>query len=142
MQNRASLSVSLSLESRNLCIYLCIIIYVYIYVPRMGFNHTQSLFTYEYDTNIGVWVWHEWYVWLELCYVHLSLYRTIMVSSTIAKLYNTIIEQKVNAWVESKNKSALGQTGFRPKYSTIDHLVNYGRKLSTRKDTLLLMCWF
>ena len=33
----------------------------------MDFNHTSSHFTYAYDTNIHVWVWHEWEVWLELC---------------------------------------------------------------------------
>ena len=53
-----------------------------------------------------------------------SNYRTIMVSSTIAKLYNAIMEQKVSAhWVISQNKQELGQVGFRPKHSTIDHLV-------------------
>ena len=47
-----------------------------------------------------------------------------MVHSTIAKLYNTIMEQKVSAhWVISQNKQELGQVGFRPKHSTIDHLV-------------------
>ena len=33
-----------------------------------------------------------------------SKYCTIMVSSTIAKLYNTIMEQNVSAWAESQNK--------------------------------------
>ena len=58
MQNRVSLSrrhtLSLS-HTHTLCTP-----YVYIYLSRMDFNHTQSLFTYEYDRNIGVWVWHEW----------------------------------------------------------------------------------
>ena len=40
--------------------------YVYINVSRMDSNHTWSLFTYEYDTNINVCVWHEWEQWLEL----------------------------------------------------------------------------
>ena len=52
-----------------------------------------------------------------------SNYRTIMVSSTIAKLYSTIMEQKISAWAESHNIRALGQAGFRPKHSTVDHLV-------------------
>ena len=34
----------------------------------MDSNHSWSIFTYEYDTNIDVWVWHEWEVWLELWY--------------------------------------------------------------------------
>jgi hypothetical protein len=46
-----------------------------------------------------------------------------MVSSTIAKLYSTIMEQKISTWAESQNKRALGQAGFRPKHSTVDHLV-------------------
>ena len=32
----------------------------------MDFNHTWSHFTYEYDRNIHVWVWHEWEVWFKL----------------------------------------------------------------------------
>ena len=38
-----------------------------------------------------------------------SNYRTIMVSSTIAKLYNTIMEQKISAWAESRTKQYLGK---------------------------------
>ena len=52
-----------------------------------------------------------------------SNYRTIMVSSTIAKLYSTIMEQKISTWAESTSKTAVGQAGFRPKYSHVDHLV-------------------
>ena len=51
-----------------------------------------------------------------------SNYRTIMVSSTIAKLYNTIMKQKMSTWVESTSKRELGQAGFRPKHSIVDHL--------------------
>ena len=50
------------------------------------------------------------------------------------------MEQKVSAWAENQNKRALGQAGFRPKHSMVDHLVtqtNYGRKSTIRKDTLL-----
>ena len=52
-----------------------------------------------------------------------SNYRTIMVSSTIAKVSSTIMEQKISTWAESTSKRALGQAGFRPKHSTVDHLV-------------------
>ena len=38
---------------------------------RMDFNHTSSHSTYVYDTNIHVWVWHEWEVWLELWLKHI-----------------------------------------------------------------------
>ena len=46
-----------------------------------------------------------------------SNYRTI-----IAILYSTIMEQKISTWVESTIKRVLGQAGFRPKHSTVDHL--------------------
>ena len=52
-----------------------------------------------------------------------SNYHTIMGSSIIANLYSTIMEQAVSAWAESQNKWALGQADFRPKHSTVDHLV-------------------
>ena len=38
-----------------------------------------------------------------------SDYCTIMVISTIAKLYSVIMEQKISAWVESRNKQVIGQ---------------------------------
>ena len=46
------------------------------------------------------------------------------------------MEQKVSAWVESRNKQALGQAGFRAK-----HYIKsiYRIKLVTRKNTLLLL---
>ena len=52
-----------------------------------------------------------------------SNYQTIMVSSSMAKLYNIIMEQKFSSWVEHRHKQAFGQAGFRPKHSTIVHLV-------------------
>ena len=52
-----------------------------------------------------------------------SNYRTIMMSSTIARLYSTIMKQKVSGWAKCLNKQALGQARFRPKHSTVDHLV-------------------
>ena len=47
-----------------------------------------------------------------------SNYLTIKIqSSTIAKLYRTIMEQKPSSLAKRKNKRALGQVGFRPKPS-------------------------
>ena len=43
------------------------------------------------------------------------------------------MEQKISAWAESINKQALEDVGSRSKYSTMDRLVNYGRKFPTRK---------
>ena len=36
-------------------------------------------------------------------------FTTIMVGSTIVKLYNIIMEQKVSDWVKGKKQHALGQ---------------------------------
>ena len=73
----------------------------------------------------------------------MSNYRTIMVSSNIAKLYSTITEQKVRAWVESQNKRALAQTHFRPNHSTIDHLVIFTIIIEeSRLQGKTLYCWF
>eukprot|EP00249_Psilotum_nudum_P014414 c24809_g1_i1 orf=143-907(+) len=53
----------------------------------------------------------------------LTNYRTIMICSTLAKLYSTIIETKLSKWAEKEKKRAIGQAGFRPKHCTIDHLI-------------------
>lgn len=53
----------------------------------------------------------------------LTNYRTIMVSSAMAKLFSTILEMQLSKWAESNNKRAHGQAGFRPDHNTIDHLV-------------------
>ena len=72
-----------------------------------------------------------------------SNYRTIMVSSTIAKLYRTIMEQKISTWAESTSKRELGQARFRPKHSTVDHLVTLRVIMEESRlqgKTLLLFC--
>ena len=43
-------------------------------------------------------------------------YRTIMVSSTLAKLFTTVLEMKISSW-------ATGQAGFRKEHRTTDHLI-------------------
>ena len=53
----------------------------------------------------------------------LTNYCTIMVSSTMAKIFNTILEIQLSKWAEKHNKRAHGQAGFRPGHNTIDHLV-------------------
>ena len=50
-------------------------------------------------------------------------YRTIMVGSCMSKLLGSILEQSISAWAENNDKRARGQAGFRPKHSTIDHLI-------------------
>ena len=41
----------------------------------------------------------------------------------MAKLLGSIVEQAISQWAESNHKRAKGQAGFRPKHSTIDHLI-------------------
>ena len=43
-------------------------------------------------------------------------------SNMVSKLYSTITKQKISWWVECHHKQALGQSFFRTKHSTIDHL--------------------
>ena len=52
-----------------------------------------------------------------------SNYQTIMVRKVIAKLYRTIMEQKISSWAEHYLTRACSQAGFRPKHSIVDHLV-------------------
>lgn len=52
----------------------------------------------------------------------LTNYRTIMVGSTMAKLFSTIIENKLSLWAEFNKKRAVGQAGFRKNHNTADHL--------------------
>ena len=51
-------------------------------------------------------------------------YRTIMIGSCMAKLLGSVTEQALSLWAETNNKRAKGQAGFRPKHSTIDHLIS------------------
>ena len=53
----------------------------------------------------------------------LTNYRTIMVSSIMAKLFSTILEMRPRKWAEDHNKRAYGQARFRPGHKTIDHSV-------------------
>ena len=42
----------------------------------------------------------------------------------MSKLLESILEQNISSWAETNNKRAKGQVGFRPKHSTIDHLIS------------------
>ena len=48
-------------------------------------------------------------------------YRTIMINPLFAKLFGSMIENRLSKWAEEKHKKAKGQAGFKPKHSTIDH---------------------
>lgn len=51
-------------------------------------------------------------------------YRTITVGSCMSKLLGSVLEQAISSWAETNGKRAIGQAGFRPKHSTIDHLIS------------------
>jgi hypothetical protein len=50
-----------------------------------------------------------------------SNYRTIMINPLFAKLFGSMLENRISKWAEEGDKRAKGQAGFRPKHSTIDH---------------------
>ncbi|MCO5593906.1 hypothetical protein L7F22_047925 [Adiantum nelumboides] len=50
-------------------------------------------------------------------------YRTIMVGHTLARLYASILEQRLSGWAEEKGVRAKGQAGFRKGFSTLDHIL-------------------
>ena len=50
-------------------------------------------------------------------------YRTIMVGSVMAKLFGTIMENKISTWAQENSKRASSQAGFRRRHNTTDHLV-------------------
>jgi hypothetical protein len=49
-----------------------------------------------------------------------SNYRTIMINPSFAKLFGSMLENRINKWVEEGDKRDKGQACFRPKHSTID----------------------
>jgi hypothetical protein len=50
-----------------------------------------------------------------------SNYRTILKKPMFAKLFRSMLENRISKWVEERDKHAKGQASFRPKHSTIDH---------------------
>ena len=73
----------------------------------------------------------------------LTNYRTIMVSSIMAKLFSTILKMQLSKWAEDHNKRAYGQAGFRPGHNTIDHLVTLRVLMDeSRLEGATLYCCF
>ena len=50
-------------------------------------------------------------------------YCTIMVGSTMAKLFGMVMENKVRSWAEENSKRAKSQAGFHKHCNTTGHLV-------------------
>lgn len=49
-------------------------------------------------------------------------YRFISRISSLGKIYESMINNRLKWWLESNNKLSQNLTGFRPNYSTIDTL--------------------
>jgi hypothetical protein len=66
-----------------------------------------------------------------------------MISPILTKLYGSILEKKINTWIESHGKRDRGQVGFRGYHSTVDHLVTF-RIIAEecRNDKIDLLCCF
>lgn len=50
-------------------------------------------------------------------------YRTIMVGSTMVKLFGKVMENKISSWAEENSKRAKSHARFCKHHSTRDHLV-------------------
>jgi len=46
-----------------------------------------------------------------------------MVNPLFGKLFGSMVERRINSWVEKEGKRAKGHAGFRPRHSTIDHCI-------------------
>ena len=44
-----------------------------------------------------------------------------MINPFFAKLFGSMVENRISKWAEVKEKRAKWQAGFRPKHSTVDH---------------------
>jgi hypothetical protein len=72
-----------------------------------------------------------------------SNYRTIIISPILTKLYGSILEKKIDAWIERHGKRARGKFGFRGYHSTMDHLVTFRIIIEEcRNDKTDLLCCF
>jgi hypothetical protein len=52
-----------------------------------------------------------------------SYYRTIMINLLFAKLFGSMLENKISKWAEERDKRAKGKAGFRHKHSIVDHCI-------------------
>jgi hypothetical protein len=48
-----------------------------------------------------------------------------MIIPILAKLYGSVLENKIGSWLESHGKRARGEAGFRGYHSIVDHLVTF-----------------
>lgn len=50
-------------------------------------------------------------------------YRTMMLSSTLAKLFSIVLETKISTWAQEANKRLVEHAGFRKEHRIANHLV-------------------
>jgi len=69
-----------------------------------------------------------------------------MINPLFAKLFGSMLENKINKWAEERDKHAKGKASFRPKHSTIDHCITlrqiierFGRKRKKSFVALLIL---
>lgn len=53
-----------------------------------------------------------------------SNYKIIMINPLFAKLFGSMLENKISKGAEEIDKCTKGQACFRPKHSTFDHCIN------------------
>ena len=67
-----------------------------------------------------------------------------MIIPLFAKLYGNILENKLSIWLESEDKRAKGQAGFRRHHSTTDHLITLRiivEEFRNDKSNLFFFLW-
>jgi hypothetical protein len=58
-----------------------------------------------------------------------------MIIEIFTKLIGRIMEKNNNKWVDEKDKRAIGQDGFRPKQTTIDHSLTLSHTIKKIDNT-------
>lgn len=58
-----------------------------------------------------------------------------MVNPLFGKLFGSMLEQRINNWVEKEDKRAKGQASFRSRHSTIDHCITLRHLIEKIWDT-------
>lgn len=60
-------------------------------------------------------------------------YRGISITSSVYKIYCSVINDRLTCWVENNNILEEEQNGFRKGRSTVDHLVSFSNIIESRK---------
>lgn len=72
-----------------------------------------------------------------------STYRTIMIGHVMAKVYATVLEDRINDHAEMTGLRARGQAGFRREHSTLDHILTLRAMIEeARSRRQRLFCCF